>query len=65
MAKMGKKAVKMGSKSQTVGNSKDGARPSKKAQVSGALPANKITPPKPKGGRMSRIAKMERMDPSC
>lgn len=67
MAKMaGKKAARMGSKSKTVGDSKDGARPSVKHQVSGKTKGNAITPPKPKGGgRMSRIAKMERADPAC
>ena len=61
MAKMGKKAAKMGFKSKTVGDAKDGARPSVKHQVSGKLAANKVGTK----GRAARVSKMESMDPSC
>ena len=52
-------------KGLTIGGKKDGARPSRKMQVSAALPANK--PPgmkgtKPMASRMKRMAKMEASD---
>lgn len=48
-------------KGLTVGNMKDGARPSRKGQVSALLPANKVGSGK-SAGRMKRMAKMEKAD---
>jgi len=49
-------------KTPMLGNKKDGARPSKKHQVSALLPQNKVGG---KGmGRTKRIAKMEKSDMS-
>lgn len=61
---MAKKA-KLG-KTPVVGDSKDGARPSKKKQVPATLKSNKA-PFTGKGGsnRAARIAKMEKTDQAC
>lgn len=61
---MAKKAGKnMGYASKTVGNSVDGARPSAKKQSTALLPKNKIG--SALKGRTARMAKMEKLDPSC
>ncbi len=58
MAKMkGAKAAKMGFKAKTLGGKKDGARPSKKMQVTATLPMNKV-----KGAAKMRMKKMEDSD---
>lgn len=51
------KGSTMGYKSKTVGGALDGARKSQKGQTTALLKANKAP-----GGRMKRMAKMERMD---
>lgn len=60
---MAKKA-KLG-KTPTMGNKKDGARPSTKHQVSGKTKGTAVNPGSRMQGRAARVAKMERMDPSC
>lgn len=61
---MAKKA-KLG-KTPTLGNKKDGARPSVKHQVSGKTKGNVVNPASRKqSSRMGRIAKMERANPEC
>lgn len=57
MAKKGNKGASMGYKSVSSGGGTDGARPSKKKQVTALLPQNKIA-----AGRQKRMAKMEKMD---
>lgn len=52
-------------KTPILGNKKDGARPSVKHQVSGKTKGTKVNPASRGQGRMSRIAKMEKMDPGC
>ena len=48
---------KKGGYSAKLGNAKDGARPSKKKQVSALLPQNKV-----KSAREQRMRKMEKSD---
>lgn len=58
MAKMkGGKGRSMGYKSVSSGGSEDGARKSRKGQVSALLPQNSIG-----GGRKKRMARMEKRD---
>lgn len=56
----GSKGKSMGYMSKSSGGQKDGARPSKKHQVSALLPQNKMS--SALKGRKSRIAKMEKSD---